>query len=151
MPYLYCFYYCFLILFLLYIFLFIVLCVFLYFIITAALCVLRNEWNEWITTHGQRQSNGIITQYSISPNVQPLLTACSVDGVTLYSRSVTTPCSPRSNQPALTSSRRPGDPVYSRTVAVVVAFSSTIFNARSRRRLVVETTVVILNCPRHTV
>ena len=40
--YLYCFYYCFYILFLLYIFLFIVLCVFLYFIITAALCVLIN-------------------------------------------------------------------------------------------------------------
>jgi len=34
--------------FILYIFLFIVLCVFLYFIITAALCVLINGMNEWM-------------------------------------------------------------------------------------------------------
>jgi len=47
MSYLYCFYYCFFIFyFLLYIFLFIVLCVFLYFIITASLCVLTNGWMD---------------------------------------------------------------------------------------------------------
>jgi len=94
---------------------------------------------------------GKITQYWILLNVQSLLTACPNDGVTLYSRSISTWSSPRSNEPALTSSRLPDDPVYSRTVAVVAAFSSTSFSGRSRRRLVVETAVVVLNCPRHTV
>ena len=75
---------------------------------------------------------------------------CSADVVTVYSRSITTRSSPRSNEPALTSSRQRGDPVYSRTLVVVAAFSSTLFNGRSRRRPVVETTVVISDCPRHT-
>ena len=91
-----------------------------------------------------------ITEYSITANVQALQTACSGDAVALqaYSRSSTTRSSPRSNEPALTSSRQRGDPVYSRTLVVVAAFSSTFFNGRSRRRPVAETTVVILNCPR---
>jgi len=76
--------------------------------------------------------------------------ACSADSVTVYSCSVTIPSSPRSNEPALTSSRQPADPVYSRTLDVVAAFGSTIADARSRRRSVVQTTVVILDCPRLT-
>ena len=103
----------------------------------------------YYSTPMTRQGN--TTQYLIPLNVQPLLTACSADGVTLYSRSISTPSSPRSNQPALTSSRRSDDPVYSRTVAVVAAFSSTIVNDRCGRRCVAVTTVVVLNCPRHTV
>jgi len=103
-----------------------------------------------ITTQGRQQGKRKLTQYSISPNVRQLLTA-SADGVTMYSTSITTPRCPRSNEPALTSSRRLGVPVYSRTTTVVVAFSSTIFNGRSRRKYVAVTTVVISNCPRHTV
>ena len=54
MSYLYCFYnlLLFFILLLLYISLFIVLCVFLYFIITAALCVLINGWMDGLHVRG---------------------------------------------------------------------------------------------------
>jgi len=62
-----------------------------------------------------RLSAYTITQYSIPPNVEPLLTAYSEEDMTLCSRFITTPSSPRANQPALFSSRRPGDPVYTHT------------------------------------
>jgi len=40
--------------FLLYIFLFLVRCVFLYFLITAALCVLKKWMNEYAAVHSQK-------------------------------------------------------------------------------------------------
>ena len=82
-------------------------------------------------------------------HIQRLLTACSVDDVTLYSRSITTSSSPR--QKTLLSSRIAGDPVYSRAVEVVAAMFTTIFNGLSQSRLVADTTRVVLNSPRHTV
>jgi len=93
---------------------------------------------------------GKIRQYSIPPYVEPLLTACSAEDVTLRSRYITTPSSPRANQPTLISSRRAGDPVYSRTVIVLEAFSSAFFSGHSHIcRDVVMTAIVIYSCPRH--
>jgi len=103
-----------------------------------------------ITTQGRQQGKRKLTQYSIPPNVRQLLTA-SADGVTMYSTSITIRICPRSNQPALSSSRRPGVPVYSRTATAVDAFSSTIFNGCSCVIFVSRTTIVLFNCPRHTV
>jgi len=57
MSYLYCFYHCFFYFYLFKknIFLFIVLCVFLYFIITAALCVLISGW-----MHSKQQLTSVL-------------------------------------------------------------------------------------------
>ena len=119
------------------------------------------SWKSWRSSGMQEEK---VSRFRISsarqgtmqcliPSSIPafVLTTSVAHSVTLYSRSITTPSSPKSNQPALTPSRQPGDPVYSRTAAVAAAFSSTFINGRSDRRSVAETTVVILNCPRHTI
>jgi len=83
--------------------------------------------------------------------IHQMLTAFSVDGVTLNSCSGFTVTNPRSNQITLFSSRLRDDPVYCRTVGVVAAVSLTGFNGRSRRLHAAISTIVIFNCPRHTV